>query len=97
MSIGKNERENIALLREAKAEDIWLHIRGIPSSHCIIHCGKAKISDIILQKAAQILVGFTKDSNENYAIDYTKRKFVKITFGANVVYAKAQTIQLKKD
>ncbi|WP_026943317.1 NFACT family protein [Helicobacter rodentium] len=97
VSIGKNERENIALLKESKAEDIWLHIRGIPSSHCIIHCGKAKISDIILQKAAQILVGFTKDSAENYAIDYTKRKFVKITFGANVVYAKAQTIQLKKD
>ena len=74
-----------------------MHIRGIPSSHCIIHCGKAKISDIILRKAAQILAGFTRDCDENYAVDYTKRKFVKITLGANVVYAKAQTIQLKKD
>lgn len=97
VSIGKNEKENIALLKAAKAEDIWLHIRGIPSSHCIIHCGKAKISDIILQKAAQILIGFTKDIGENYAIDFTKRKFVKITSGANVVYAKEQTIGLKKD
>lgn len=97
VSIGKNERENIALLKAAKAEDIWLHIRGIPSSHCIIHCGKSKISDIILQKAAQILVGFAKGCGENYAVDYTKRKFVKITLGANVVYAKEQTIQLKKD
>lgn len=97
VSIGKNEKENIALLKAAKAEDIWLHIRGIPSSHCIIHCGKAKISDIILRKAAQILAGFTRDCGENYAVDYTKRKFVKITLGANVVYAKAQTIQLKKD
>ena len=97
VSIGKNEKENIALLKAAKAEDIWLHIRGIPSSHCIIHCGKAKISDIILRKAAQILAGFTRDCDENYAVDYTKRKFVKITLGANVVYAKAQTIQLKKD
>lgn len=97
VSIGKNEKENIALLKVAKAEDIWLHIRGIPSSHCIIHCGKAKISDIILRKAAQILAGFTRDCDENYAVDYTKRKFVKITLGANVVYAKDQTIQLKKD
>lgn len=85
------------MLKAAKAEDIWLHIRGIPSSHCVIHCGKSKISDIILQKAAQILVGFTRDIDENYVVDFTKRKFVKITFGANVVYAKAQTIQLKKD
>ena len=97
ISIGKNERENIALLKEARAEDIWIHIRGVPSSHCIIHCGKSKISDIILYKVAEILIGFTKDFSGNYTIDYTKRKFVKITQGANVIYGKEQTLQLKKD
>lgn len=97
VSIGKNERENIALLKEARAEDIWMHIYNIPSSHCIIHCGKLKVSDIILYKAAKILIGFTKDFSGNYRIDYTKRKFVKITQGANVVYAKEKTLQLKKD
>ncbi|TLD80341.1 DUF814 domain-containing protein [Helicobacter sp. MIT 11-5569] len=97
VSIGKNERENIALLKDARAEDIWMHIRDIPSSHCIIHCGKSKISDIILYKAAKILIGFTKSFSGNYIVDYTRRKFVKITQGANVVYAKEQTLQLKKD
>lgn len=97
VSIGKNAQENIALLKEARAEDIWMHIRGIPSAHCIIHSGKTKISDIVLHKAAEILVGFTKSFCGNYAIDYTKRKFVKITQGANVVYAKEQTLQYKKD
>lgn len=97
VSIGKNEKENIALLKEAKAEDIWMHIRDVPSSHCIIHCGKSKISDIILYKAAKILIGFTKDFSGNYNVDYTRRKFVKITQGANVVYAKEQTLQVKKD
>ncbi|MBX7490825.1 NFACT family protein [Helicobacter turcicus] len=97
VSIGKSERENIALLKEARAEDIWMHIRDIPSSHCIIHCGKSKISDIILYKAAKILIGFTKSFSGNYNVDYTRRKFVKITQGANVLYAKEQTLQLKKD
>ncbi|MCI5969410.1 NFACT family protein [Helicobacter sp.] len=97
VSIGKNERENIALLKEAHADDIWMHIRNLPSSHCIIHCGKSKISDIILCKAAKILIGLTKSFSGNYNVDYTRRKFVKITQGANVVYAKEQTLQLKKD
>lgn len=97
VSIGKNERENIALLKEAHSDDIWMHIRNLPSSHCIIHCGKSKISDIILYKAAKILIGFTKSFSGNYDIDYTRRKFVKITQGANVVYAKEQTLRLKKD
>ncbi|EFR48280.1 hypothetical protein HCMG_00453 [Helicobacter canadensis MIT 98-5491] len=96
VSIGKNEKENIALLKEAKADDIWMHIRDIPSSHLIIHCGKNKIPDIILQKAAKILVGFLKSFSGNYEVDYTKRKFVKITQGANVIYGKEQTLQITK-
>ncbi|MDE5602419.1 MAG: NFACT family protein [Helicobacter sp.] len=97
ISIGKSEKENIALLKEAKAEDLWLHIRDIPSSHCIIHCGKSKIPDIIIHKAAQILVGLLKKYGGNYEVDYTKRKFVKIIEGAKVVYAKEQTLRLIKE
>ena len=96
ISIGKSENENIALLKDAKAEDIWMHIQGIPSSHLIIHCGKMKISDIIIFKAAEILVGFAKGFSGNYAIDYTKRKFVKVQEGANVVYNNQKTITLTK-
>ncbi len=97
VSIGKSEKENITLLKEAKADDIWMHIRNIPSSHLIIHCGKNKIPDIILQKAAKILVGFLKSFSGNYEVDYTKRKFVKITQGANVIYGKEQTFQMTKE
>ena len=97
ISIGKSERENIVLLKEAKAEDLWLHIRDIPSSHCIIHSGKSKIPDIIIYKAAQILVGLLKSYGGSYEVDYTKRKFVKILEGAKVVYAKEQTLKAIKE
>lgn len=97
VSFGKNERENVKLLQSAKAEDTWLHVRDIPSSHMILRGGKGKIHANILQKAAEILVGFLDVSGGNYWVDFTKRKFVKITEGAQVVYAKHETITVKKE
>lgn len=96
ISIGKNQRENIALLHNAKANDMWMHIRDIPSSHLIIHCSKNTIKDEILRKAGEILVGFVKAKSGNFMVDYTKRKFVKIKEGANVVYANYATLNIKK-
>ncbi|CAM2789586.1 NFACT family protein [Helicobacter burdigaliensis] len=97
VSIGKNQKENILLLKEARAEDIWGHIRDVPSSHLIIHSGKSKIPAIILQKATKILVDFVKSGSGVYEVDYTKRKFVKITQGAKVVYANYQTLRVLKE
>lgn len=96
ISIGKNERENIALLRDARAEDIWMHIRDIPSSHLIIHSAKnTQVKDEILRKAGEILVGFAKLKGGNFLVDYTKRKFVKIKDGANVAYSNQRTISVR--
>ncbi|RAX57004.1 hypothetical protein CCZ01_07505 [Helicobacter monodelphidis] len=97
ISFGKNRQENIALLKAAKAEDIWMHIRSIPSSHMILRSFNKKIAMPILLKAAEILVSFTQQRGGNYEIDYTRRKFVKMTEGANVQYSKYETITLKKE
>ncbi|PAF52152.1 NFACT family protein [Helicobacter sp. 13S00477-4] len=96
ISIGRNKSENQALLEEAKADDIWLHIRDIPSSHMIIHCGKSKVYDEVLYKAGQILVGLNSIQIGNFSVDYTRRKFVKIIEGSNVIYSKYQTFHYKK-
>lgn len=96
ISIGKNQDENQMLLEVARANDIWLHIRDIPSSHMIIHCGKNKPALSVIQKAGEILVGLNPIAKGNFEVDYTLRKFVKIKEKANVVYAKHQTISYKK-
>ncbi|PAF42008.1 NFACT family protein [Helicobacter sp. 11S03491-1] len=96
ISIGRNKNENQALLEEARADDIWLHIRDIPSSHMIIHCGKGKVYEEIIYKAGQILVGLNSIQTGNFSVDYTRRKFVKIIEGSNVIYAKHQTFHYKK-
>lgn len=97
VSFGKNKQENIALLHDARANDIWLHIRDIPSSHMILRSFNKTIAMPILQKAAEILVGFAKTHAGNYEVDWTQRKFVKITDGACVQYAKHQTLVVKKE
>lgn len=95
ISVGKNQKENIELLKDARANDIWMHIRGIPSSHLIIHCSKNIIREEILQKAALILCSFLKTKSGNFIVDYTKRKFIRIKEGANVVYSNYSTINIK--
>ncbi len=96
ISVGKNKNENIALLKDARANDIWMHIRDIPSSHLIIHYSKNNIRDDVLNKACEILVGFCPIKIGNFEVDYTRRKFVKIKEGANVVYSNYSTVTIKK-
>ncbi|PAF42829.1 NFACT family protein [Helicobacter sp. 11S02596-1] len=96
ISVGRNQTENQSLLQEARADDIWLHIKDVPSSHMIIHCGKNKVSEQVILKAGEILVGLGAIQAGNFCVDYTKRKFVKIIDGANVIYGKYQTFHYKK-
>lgn len=93
VSIGKNSKENQKLLEDAKADDLWLHIQDFPSSHMIIHCGKAKCKDEVLHQSAKILLGINGFLDKNIAVDYTQRRFVKIIEGANVLYSKQKTLR----
>ncbi len=93
--VGKNEKGNIKLLKNANANDYWLHIKNYPGSHVIIKNNKLQIPQKVLQKAARLAVAFSgRDEGE---VDYTKRKFVKTKEGANVEYGKYSTIKVRVD
>ncbi len=96
ISIGRNQSENQKLLESANADDLWLHIKDIPSSHMIIHCARQKLSQNVIEKAGEILVGLCKIQSGDFCVDYTRRKFVKILQGANVKYSKHQSLHYKK-
>lgn len=96
LSIGRNKNENKTLLENARADDMWLHIRDVPSSHLFIHCGKQALPETILQKAGEILVGMCAKGEGDFFIDYTRRRFVKVGEGANVVYAKQKSFFVRK-
>ncbi|AFI05948.1 NFACT family protein [Helicobacter cetorum] len=95
IGLGKNQKENVKLLQDARANDLWMHIRDIPSSHLIVFCQKNTPKDEIILELAKMLIKMQKDVFSSYEIDYTQRKFVKMIKGANVIYSKYRTITLK--
>ncbi len=95
--IGRNSKENQALLKIAKSNDIWMHIRDIPSSHLIIKTDKQNLPDSVIEKAAKLCVDFSLSQAGDYEVDYTKRRFVKIQEGSNVEYDKYKTIRVRKE
>jgi len=95
--IGRNSKENQALLKIAKSNDIWMHIRDIPSSHLIIKTDKQNLPDSLIEKAAKLCVDFSLTQAGDYNVDYTKRKFVKIQEGSNVEYDKYKTVRVRKE
>ena len=94
--LGKNEKGNITLLKEAKKSDIWLHIKDIPSSHVIIRTDKQNIPQHVIDFAAKICVEFSVTKKGLYLVDYTQRRNVKVGEGANVTYVDYKTLYFEE-
>jgi len=95
--VGRNSNENQKLLKIAKANDLWMHIRDIPSSHVIIKTDKQNLPDSVIQAAAKLCVDFSVKNPGDYEVDYTKRKHVKVQEGSSVLYNKYDTINITKE
>ena len=95
--IGRNSKENQAILKLAKSNDIWMHIKDIPSSHLIIKTDKQNLPDSVIAKAAKLCVDFSLSQAGDYDVDYCKRRFVKIQEGSSVEYDKYKTIRVRKE
>lgn len=95
--VGRNSSENQKLLKLAKANDLWMHIRDIPSSHVIIRTDKQNLPQSIIEAAAKLCVDFSVKNPGEYEVDYTKRKFIKVQEGSNVFYNKYDTVRIRKE
>lgn len=96
VSIGKNEKGNIELLQRAKAKDIWMHLKDIPSAHVIISTDKQQLPASLLETAAKLCVDFSVFEKGRYLVDYTPRRDVKVQEGASVLYTKYNTLTVEK-
>jgi predicted ribosome quality control (RQC) complex YloA/Tae2 family protein len=94
VSLGKNEKGNVELLQNARAKDIWLHMKERPSAHVIITTDKQNIPLNIIEAAARLCVDFTMFEKDRYLVDYTPRREVTIQSGANVLYNKYKTVEV---
>ena len=94
--LGKNQKGNALLLKEAKKRDIWMHLKDIPSSHVIIKTDKQNIPQSVLDFAGKLCVEFSVNKKGTYLVDYTQRRNVKIIDGANVTYVDYKTIHFEE-
>lgn len=94
VQLGKSEKGNIELLKNARAKDIWLHMRERPSAHVIITTDKQNVPQNIIESAARLCVDFTMFEKDRFLVDYTPRREVTIQSGANVLYNKYKTVEV---
>jgi len=97
ISVGRNQKANQYLLENSKKNDLWLHVKNIPSAHTIISSNKQKISEEVLQFAAKLCVNFSNLNSGVYLVDYTTRNFVRIKEKAFVNYTNFQSISILKE
>ncbi|MCL1924667.1 MAG: NFACT family protein [Defluviitaleaceae bacterium] len=94
--IGKNNKQNDELTKNATPNDIWLHTKDIPGSHVIIRAeGGREVSQNAIEKAAGLAAFYSKARNSSLvAVDYCLKKYVKKPNGAKpgmVIYTDFKT------
>jgi predicted ribosome quality control (RQC) complex YloA/Tae2 family protein len=94
ISLGKNEKGNIELLKNARAKDIWIHLKDRPSCHVIITTDKQNIPIHIIEGAGLLCINFSTIQKDRFLVDYTTRREVTIQHGANVLYNKYKTMEI---
>ena len=94
VQLGKNEKGNTEVLKNARAKDVWIHMKERPSAHVIISTDKQNLPLNIIQSAARLCVDFTTTAKDRFLVDYTPRREVTIQNGANVLYNKYKTIEV---
>ena len=95
--VGKNERANEFLLKNAKKDDLWFHIRDYAGAHAFIVSNKQKISENVIQFASKLCVEFSNLNKDAYFVDYTQRKFVTVKQRAFVNYYNHKSLRILKE
>lgn len=101
IEVGRNNRQNDALTRDAGPEDIWLHARQIPGAHVILRTRNGEYDEASLREAAMLAAWHSKARDSaNVPVDYTRIRYVKKPGGAKpgmVTYQNQRTIHVTPD
>jgi len=97
--IGKNNKQNDKLVREASPHDLWFHVHEIPGAHVIVKTDSGEADDETIKYAASLAAGYSRGKNSGKVpVDYTHVKYVKKPKGAHpgfVIYKNYKTIFVK--
>ncbi|HEV2473139.1 MAG TPA: NFACT RNA binding domain-containing protein, partial [Chthonomonadales bacterium] len=95
--IGKNSRQNEEVtFRQAAANDVWLHARGVPGAHVIIKAGGRDIPRSAILEAAGLAAYYSQArGSTSVPVDYTLQRHVRHMKGGGpgmVIYDRERTL-----
>jgi len=95
--IGKNSRQNEEVtFRQASAQDMWLHARGVPGAHVIVKAGGRDIPRRTLEQAADLAAYYSQArESTSVPVDYTLQRYVRHMKGGGpgmVLYEREKTL-----
>lgn len=97
--VGKNNKQNDYITKQAKPDDIWFHIKDNHGSHTILKVENTSPSQDTINKCASLAAFHSKASNSsNVPVDYTYIKYVKKPSKAKpgmVIYTNYKTVNVQ--
>lgn len=84
LRVGRNGRQNDALIRQASRWDLWLHARDRPGAHIIIqNPARSEIPEGVLLRVAQLAAYYSKgQGSTKVPVVYTQIKYLRKPKGA---------------
>ena len=96
--VGRSNRQNDRLTREADRRDLWFHTQKIHGSHVILQTGGREPDQDSIVEAAKLAAWFSQARESgNVPVDYVQVKYVKKPAGARpgmVVYTGHRTVNV---
>ncbi len=76
--VGRNSRQNAAVLERAAPNDLWLHARGVPGGHVILVTGGRPVPQETLERVAALAAHYSAARGEGRVpVDVTERRYVR--------------------
>ncbi|MBS2020894.1 MAG: DUF814 domain-containing protein [Deltaproteobacteria bacterium] len=99
--VGRSAKDNDALVRSAKGNDLWLHARGVQGSHVIVPDPGEAPDARLLGEAAMLAAHFSSAREADGAdVAWTRRKYVRKSKGAApgaVTFTQDKTLRVRAD
>lgn len=82
--VGRNSRQNdLVTFKKASADDLWLHVRGVPGAHVIVKDDGRRIPEAVIAAAADLAAYYSALRREGKApVDVTRVRHVRRIKGA---------------
>jgi predicted ribosome quality control (RQC) complex YloA/Tae2 family protein len=78
--VGRNAEANSKLLRVARPDDFWFHVKGAPGSHALLRVQKRgeEVPPKAIKEAAQLAAFYSSRRTSSWVeVDYTRARYVR--------------------